>query len=107
MATVTYVSHAGEETTVDVAPGTSIMRGALNNGVSGIYAECGGETMCATCHVYVDPGSADAFQPVGEDEDEMLEATACDRESNSRLSCGLVITEAHDRIVVRMPECQR
>ena len=81
------------------------MRAALSNGVKGIYAECGGETMCATCHVYVDPASEDKFPPVGEDEDEMLEATACDRECNSRLSCGLIVQD--DEIKIVMPEFQR
>ncbi|MFD5655866.1 2Fe-2S iron-sulfur cluster-binding protein [Streptomyces hirsutus] len=107
MPRVTYVSSAGARTTVDVEPGTTVMRAAIAHGVSGIFAECGGETMCATCHVYVDDPYADSFPPVGEDEDEMLEATACDRLHNSRLSCGLVVTEQHDTLVVHMPESQR
>ncbi|WP_305094307.1 2Fe-2S iron-sulfur cluster-binding protein [Prescottella sp. R16] len=105
MPKVTYIAHDGRETVLAVEPGVSIMRAALNNGVSGIYAECGGETMCATCHVYVDDADLDKFPPPNEDEDEMLEATACDREHNSRLSCGLLVGD--DDLVVRMPEAQR
>ncbi|TSD40248.1 (2Fe-2S)-binding protein [Rhodococcus sp. KBS0724] len=107
MAQVSYISHAGQETILDLDPGTNIMRGALSNGVASIYTECGGQTMCATCHVYVDESNLNDFPAVDEDEDEMLEATACDRLDNSRLSCGLVITDEHDQIVVRMPETQR
>lgn len=107
MAQVTYISHQGKETTLDLEPGTNIMRGALSNAVSGIYAECGGQTMCATCHVYLDQKNTDDFPPVNEDEDEMLEATACDRLPNSRLSCGLVIKPEHENITVHMPEAQR
>ena len=54
MPKVTYVEHNGIEHTVDVPVGTSVMRGAVDNNVPGIDADCGGECACATCHVYVD-----------------------------------------------------
>ncbi|GII87557.1 ferredoxin [Sphaerisporangium siamense] len=107
MAEVTLINHSGTQTTLDVPPGTSIMRAAIANGVRGIYAECGGDTMCATCHVYVEPEFSELFPPVNEDEDEMLEATACDRLPTSRLSCRLTIPEGCGAVVVRLPESQR
>ncbi|MGW3483374.1 2Fe-2S iron-sulfur cluster-binding protein [Rhodococcus indonesiensis] len=107
MPKITYVSSTGHTTIVDADEGTTVMRAAIANGVDGIFAECGGQTMCATCHVYLDDQFTQSFPAVDEDEDEMLEATACDRLDNSRLSCGLVVTDAHDGLVVHMPESQR
>ena len=54
MPGVTYIEFNGAEHTVEVPVGTTLMRGAVNNNVPGIDADCGGECACATCHVYVD-----------------------------------------------------
>ena len=69
MPNVTYISHQGETHTVNVPVGTSVMEGAVKNGIDGIVAECGGACMCATCHVYVDPSFLDKLPPIGEDGD--------------------------------------
>ena len=53
MPSVTYVSHDGKSTTLDVPLGTSVMQAAVLHGIDGIVAECGGSCMCATCHVFV------------------------------------------------------
>ena len=55
MPKVTYIEYDGTEHSVEVPVGLSVMRGAVNNDVPGIDADCGGECACATCHVYVDP----------------------------------------------------
>src|SRR5438445_525032 len=55
MPRVTYLHPNGESEELDVAVGMSLMQGATSHGVDGILAECGGNAMCATCHVYVDP----------------------------------------------------
>jgi len=55
MPKVTYIEFNGTEHLVEVPVGLSVMRGAVNNAVPGIDADCGGECACATCHVYVDP----------------------------------------------------
>ena len=55
MPKVTYVHPDGAREVLDIPLGTSVMRAAILNGVDGIVAECGGEIMCATCHVYVEP----------------------------------------------------
>ncbi|MFF2486125.1 2Fe-2S iron-sulfur cluster-binding protein [Microbacterium sp. NPDC058062] len=89
MTEATYVQPDGSRTTVDIAEGQSLMRAAILNGVPGIVGECGGQAMCATCHVYVD-GCQDDLPPVSDDEAEMLEAAAAARTPASRLSCQLV-----------------
>ena len=55
MPTITFAQSTGEATEVTVEEGTSLMRAAVTNGIEGIVGECGGQAMCATCHVYVRP----------------------------------------------------
>ncbi len=106
MPRVTYISHDGKETTLDVAVGTSVMQAAVFNGVDGIVAECGGSCMCATCHVYVREDQLAMLPPQEGDEDAMLEGTASPRRPNSRLSCQLLVAEEMNGLVVTMPETQ-
>ena len=106
MPNVTYISHQGETQTVNVPVGTSVMEGAVKNGIDGIVAECGGACMCATCHVYVDPAWLDKLQPIGEEQEEMLGVTAAERKPNSRLSCQIEMRPELEGLVVRTPERQ-
>ena len=106
MPKITYVHSTGTRTELDVPVGTSVMRGAILNGIDGIVAECGGEMMCATCHVYVDPAQLALCPAQSEDEKAMLEFTASERKANSRLSCQLVVTPELDGLVVYLPETQ-
>lgn len=106
MPNVTYISHAGETTTIDVPMGTTVMENAVKNGIEGIVAECGGAMLCATCHVYVDPAFVDKLDPIGEEQDEMLAATAAERKSNSRLSCQIRMKPELAGLIVRMPDRQ-
>jgi 2Fe-2S ferredoxin len=106
MPTVTYIHADGTEEPAEVDVGTSVMMGAVGHDIDGIVAECGGSLMCATCHVYVDEAFADRLPDMSPDEDEMLEAAACERTQRSRLSCQIVMTEELDGLVVRLPETQ-
>jgi 2Fe-2S ferredoxin len=106
MPSITYVHPDGTREVLEVAVGTSVMRGAILNGIDGIVAECGGEMMCATCHVYVDPPQLPLTPPQSDDEKAMLEFTASERKPNSRLSCQLVVTPEMDGLVVHLPESQ-
>lgn len=105
MPTVTYIEHDGTEHRIDLEEGHSVMRGAVDNGVPGIDADCGGECACATCHVYVEePWLAQTGTP-GEQEASML-SFAATAQPNSRLSCQITMTSALDGLVVRLPEAQ-
>ena len=105
MAKITYVQFNGDEYVLDVAPGLSVMQGAIENNVRGVIAECGGACSCATCHVYVDAAWVDRGSEKGEVEESLLEAV-CDLQPNSRLSCQIKVTEELDGLVVRMPAKQ-
>jgi 2Fe-2S ferredoxin len=95
VTTVTYTAFDGTETTVEGAPGASIMETALRNGVPGIVGECGGSMSCATCHVFVSDETAAIAGEMSEIEDEMLDGTAVDREPNSRLSCQIKLVDGN------------
>ena len=106
MPSITYHAHDGSTKEVDVPVGSTVMQGAVKNGVEGIIAECGGNCMCATCHVYVDPAWVARLEPVGDTEDAMLDSTAAERLPNSRLSCQLKVTPALNGLIVTTPDSQ-
>jgi 2Fe-2S ferredoxin len=106
MPLITYVHTDGTREAIDVPLGTSVMRGAVLNSIDGIVAECGGEMMCATCHVYVEPAQLPLTPAQSDDEKAMLEFTASERRPNSRLSCQLVVSPEMDGLVVYLPETQ-
>jgi len=107
MAAITYISPSGEAQTIDVPVGDSVMEGAVQNGVDGILAECGGELQCATCHVYVDEAFLGKLKPIQEDEEVMLNVTASERKANSRLSCQIKVSDALAGLIVRTPPAQK
>ena len=104
MATITYITHAGEEHKVEAKEGSTVMETAVRAMVPGIEAECGGACACATCHVFVDPQWFAKTGEIDEIEDTMLEMTDVEREDNSRLSCQIIATDELDGLVLYVPE---
>lgn len=105
MPVVTYVSHNGEINEVEVASGTSVMQGAVDNMLDGMVAECGGSCSCATCHCYVDEAWLDKIPGADEMEKDMLECVL-EPQENSRLSCQVIVTDELDGLVIKLPESQ-
>ncbi|UNK81079.1 2Fe-2S iron-sulfur cluster-binding protein [Sphingopyxis granuli] len=54
MVLIRYRQANGDVSEVQADVGTSVMEAAVNAGIEGIDADCGGQLSCATCHVYVD-----------------------------------------------------
>ena len=107
MPKVTYIEHNDIAHEVEVPLGLSVMRGAIDNNVPGIDADCGGECACATCHVYVEPEWLDKTGlPVPGSQEASMLSFAAVTQPNSRLSCQLEMREELDGLVVRMPEGQ-
>ncbi|WP_037354629.1 2Fe-2S iron-sulfur cluster-binding protein [Amycolatopsis orientalis] len=106
MPKVTF-HYDGAASTVVAKDGSNVMRAAVENGVDGIVGECGGQAMCATCHVYVRAPYLSVLPPLSEEEDEMLECTAAERDGErSRLGCQLTLGGALEEIEVDLPETQ-
>ncbi len=105
VAQITYIEHDESTYTVDVESGTSLMRGAVDNDIDGIVAECGGNCCCATCHCYIDAAWVDKLPAPESDERDLL-ACVRDPAPNSRLSCQITVTDALDGLVVRLPKSQ-
>jgi ferredoxin, 2Fe-2S len=103
---VTLIDAAGQTLQASAKPGRSVMRAAVDAGVDGIAADCGGSLSCATCHVYVDAVWLDRLPVPTAEEMQMLEMTAAERRSNSRLSCQLELQPALDGLVVHLPPNQ-
>ena len=73
MPKITYIAFDGTETVIDAKEGMSVMQSAVNNGVAGIIAECGGACSCATCHVHVEQEWFDKLPEAQNMEKEMLD----------------------------------
>ena len=105
MTKIKYIEFNGEEHTVDVQNGLTVMEGAIKNKVPGIDADCGGACACATCHVYVQKEWFAKLPPKEDTEEDMLDF-AFDVRENSRLSCQLTVSDELDGLVVDLPEKQ-
>jgi 2Fe-2S ferredoxin len=105
MPKITYIEFTGESHTIDARPGQSVMEGAVKNNIPGIDADCGGACACATCHVYVDEAWTDLTGKASVMEESMLDFAA-ELQPNSRLSCQIIVSDALDGLIVRMPENQ-
>src|SRR5436189_4965345 len=101
----TYIEHNGTDHTIEDEIGSTVMEAAIQNGISGIEAECGGACACATCHVYVDEAWQEKTGEPSPMEEDMLDF-AFDVRPTSRLSCQMKVREDLDGLVVRTPERQ-
>ena len=106
MTTITFIHPDNRSETVEAEDGATVMLAALTHGVDGIVAECGGNAVCATCHVYVDDAWTSKLEPVSDDEDALLDGTAAERRPNSQLSCQIKVQPALAGLVVRIPDRQ-
>ena len=105
MPKITYITFVGESLEIAAENGSTVMQTAVDHGVPGIDADCGGGCACATCHVYVDKTWFEKLKPMDAMEASMLGLNTL-REEHSRLSCQIDVTDALDGLVVRIPEFQ-
>ncbi len=103
MPTIVFVEQDGERKSVEVETGYTVMEAAINNGIDGIVAECGGACACATCHSYIDEAWVAKLPEMDDMEDSMLDA-AYERKDNSRLTCQIEISDDLDGLVVHVAD---
>lgn len=106
MTTINFIHPDGSSKSVEAAGGGSVMLLAVSHGIDEIVAECGGNAMCATCHVYADDLWIDRLLAMSEAEDALLDGVAAERKPASRLSCQLQIGPNLDGLVLRLPDRQ-
>jgi ferredoxin, 2Fe-2S len=106
MPIITFVHPDGRHERVEASDGESAMIAATRHGIDGILAECGGNAMCATCHVYADAAWLARLPAMADDEDALLDGVAAERLPNSRLSCQIKIAAALDGLVLQLPDRQ-
>ena len=106
MVKVTFIEFDKTEHSIDADNGMSLMEVAIQNGVPGIDADCGGACACATCHVYVDQNWVEKTGEAEQMEQDMLDFAYEPDPDRSRLTCQLKVTDALDGLIVQMPERQ-
>jgi 2Fe-2S ferredoxin len=100
-----FIERDGTRREVEAPLGLSVLEIAHRHGVD-IEGACEGSLACSTCHVVVDPGWVRKLETPTEDEEDMLDL-AFGLEETSRLGCQIVMTEALDGLVVRLPAGSR
>lgn len=95
MATLLVNTREGEERSIEVPDGMSVMQAIRDAGIDELLALCGGCLSCATCHVYIDEDDLARVPAVSEDENDLLESSD-HKSERSRLSCQLIVSDALD-----------
>jgi 2Fe-2S ferredoxin len=103
---ITFIHPDNRSEPIDAKVGDSAMQVAVMHGIAEIVGECGGNAMCATCHVYVDGDWVGRLPAVTADEDALLDGAAAERRPNSRLSCQIRMTPELDGLVLLLPDKQ-
>jgi 2Fe-2S ferredoxin len=101
MPKMTFIERNGQPREVEAPLGLSVLEVAHKHDVD-IEGACEGSLACSTCHVIVDAAWFGRLGTPSEDEEDMLDL-AFGLEKTSRLGCQIVITEALDGLVVKLP----
>lgn len=105
MPKMVFVERDGTRKEVEAPLGLSVLEIAHRNSVD-IEGACEGSLACSTCHVIVDGEWFSKLTKPTEDEEDMLDL-AFDLQETSRLGCQLIMTDALDGLVVKLPAGSR
>jgi ferredoxin len=90
---IKVVKRDGSEIEFEAIGGMSLMEALRDEGFDELLALCGGCCSCATCHVKIDDDTLSKLAPMSADEDDLLDSSE-HRNSNSRLSCQIPVSDA-------------
>ena len=105
MPKMVFIERDGSQKEVEAPLGLSVLEIAHRNSVD-IEGACEGSLACSTCHVIVDGAWFAKLAKPTEDEEDMLDL-AFDLQETSRLGCQLIMTDALDGLVVKLPSGSR
>lgn len=101
MPKMTFLEQGGARREVEAPLGLSVLEIAHKHGID-IEGACEGSLACSTCHVIVEAEWFGRLAKPTEDEEDMLDL-AFDLQETSRLGCQIIMTEALDGLVVKLP----
>ena len=101
MPKMIFVQRDGSKREVDAPNGLSVLEIAHKHDID-IEGACEGSLACSTCHVVVDPAWIGKLSKATEDEEDMLDL-AFGLTETSRLGCQIVMSDALDGLVVKLP----
>ncbi|MDH5722256.1 MAG: 2Fe-2S iron-sulfur cluster-binding protein [Alphaproteobacteria bacterium] len=106
MSEITVILKTGEEKTLEVEEGWSLMEILRDAGIEEIEGACGGSMACATCHMYIHPDWEErvtAYNNEKSDEEEDMLDIAYDIRPESRLGCQIRMSDDLDGLVIAVP----
>lgn len=104
MPKIIVTRRDGRAEEIDAPVGHSLMEVIRDAGFDELLALCGGCCACATCHVLIDAAQYEQLAAPSADEQDLLDSSD-HRTALSRLSCQLVIADAHEGMqVIIAPE---
>ncbi|MBI4693033.1 MAG: 2Fe-2S iron-sulfur cluster binding domain-containing protein [Gammaproteobacteria bacterium] len=100
MGVIHALDRDGVEHALPAREGLSLMEILRNAGLP-VEATCGGQCICSTCHVYIDPHWADGLTPRTPTEQVLVEDTGHFRET-SRLACQIEFSPELDGLKLEL-----
>ena len=100
MGMVKVIDRDGATHEIEATDGDSLMEVLRDAGLP-VDGTCGGQCICSTCHIYVEPSWFAKLDPRAPDEQVMVEDTGYFQET-SRLACQLDFGAALDGIEVTL-----
>ena len=105
MPKITFINPDGKSLQVQANVGETVLDLAHSHGID-LEGACEGSMACSTCHVIVEESFYGRLPPPSEDEEDMLDLAA-GLTVTSRLGCQIILTDAHDGLILWDPRSSR
>ncbi len=96
------IDKTGKKNTIEAEEGQTIREAVMDKLAPTMYGLCGGNCICATCHVYVDEETFKKLEAPDENEIETMETNDIELKKNSRLSCQIELKKEYDNITLTL-----